>query len=321
MRKEEGDIGPISSIGPIVPPEVTMAKTSEMTLEALRSVPLFASLSDDAATELRNLLTETDVPSKTQVFHKGDTGNAMYLIERGKVRISITDEDRREITLAELAQGDFFGEMSLIDGRQRSADATVIDKARFAVLTRPDFLTFVRSNPDVALGMLGALSDRLRRTDELLRSRVSRNANEEERKRATRADRAADMIAEFGGSWKFIGVSMGLIVLWIILNSYILIRGFDPVPFEILGLLLAVVAGMQVPIIMMSQNRQGEKDRLRADLDYRVNLKNELSLSEVLRRLDVLESERLPKLFEEQNALLAPNEQSPKSKGQSPTAV
>ena len=284
------------------------SKTTEMTLEALRSVPLFASLSDDAATQLRNLLTENDVPSKTQVFSKGDTGNAMYLIERGKVRISITDEDRREITLAELAQGDFFGEMSLIDGRQRSADAIVVDDARFAVLSRSDFLAFVRSNPDVALGMLGALSDRLRRTDELLRSRVSRNANEEERKRATAADRAADLIAEFGGSWKFIGVSMALIVFWIIFNTYILVKGFDPAPFQMLNLLLAVIAGMQAPIIMMSQNRQGEKDRLRADLDYRVNLKNELSLSEVLRRLDVLESERLPKLFEEQKALLVKGE-------------
>jgi len=298
-----------------------MSKTTGMTLEALRSVPLFASLSDDAATELRNLLIQKDVPSKTQVFHKGDTGDAMYLIERGKVRISITDEDRREITLAELAQGDFFGEMSLIDGRQRSADAGVIDDARFAVLSRPDFLTFVRSNPDVALGMLSALSDRLRRTDELLRSRVSRNANEEERKRATTADRAADWIAEFGGSWKFIGVAMGLIVFWIIFNTYIVASGFDPAPFELLSLLLAVIAGMQVPIIMMSQNRQGEKDRLRADLDYRVNLKNELSLAEVLRRLDVLESERLPKLFEEQNALLGPGalekDQNPRSKMQS----
>lgn len=292
-------------------------ENTEMSLEALRSVPLFASLSDDAAKELRDLLTVNDVAGNTQVFHKGDTGNAMYLIERGKVRISITDEDRQQITLAEIAQGDFFGEMSLIDGRQRSADATVIEDARFAVLSRPDFLSFVRSNPDVALGMLSALSDRLRRTDELLRSRVSRNANEEERKRATMADRAADMIAEFGGSWKFIGVSMGLIVLWIIFNSLIIVKGFDPRPFQMLNLVLAVVAGMQAPIIMMSQNRQGEKDRLRADLDYRVNLKNELSLAEVLRRLDVLESERLPKLFEEQNSRLS---QSPVSSSESPVS-
>ena len=292
--------------------------SNQMTLEALRSVPLFASLTDEAAIELRNLLAIKDVSASTELFHKGDTGNAMYLIESGRVRISIIDEDEKEITLAELAQGDFFGEMSIIDGRQRSADAKVVEDARLAVLSRPDFLAFVRSNPDVALGMLGALSDRLRRTDELIRSRVSRNANEEQRKRATMADRAADMIAEFGGSWKFIGVSISLIVFWIVFNSYILFNGFDPKPYQMLNLVLAVIAGMQAPIIMMSQNRQGEKDRLRADLDYRVNLKNELSLAEVLRRLDVLESERLPKLFEDQNARLTTTQvQSPRSNVQS----
>jgi uncharacterized membrane protein len=226
----------------------------------------------------------------------------MYLIESGRVRISIRDDDDAELTLAELAQGDFFGEMSLIDGRQRSADAQVIEDANLAVLSRDAFLAFVRTNPDVALEMLSALTDRLRRTDELLRSRVSRNVNEEEKARLTLADRAADLIAEFGGSWKFIGVSIAMIVFWIIFNSIILVRGFDPAPYQMLNLVLAVIAGMQAPIIMMSQNRQGEKDRLRADLDYQVNLKNELSLAEVLRRLDVLESERLPKLIDDLKA-------------------
>src|SRR6266566_4619442 len=191
---------------------------NEMTLEALRSVPLFATLTDAATTELRRLLKTKNVAAGTQLFHKGDNGDAMYLLETGRVRISITDEDRKEITLA-----------------------------------------------------------------------------------------------EFGGSWKFIGVSVALIVLWIIFNSYILFSGFDPKPYQMLNLVLAVIAGMQAPIIMMSQNRQGEKDRLRADLDYQVNLKNELSLAEVLRRLDVLESERLPKLFEEQNTRLAPRIDSSKT--------
>ncbi len=270
---------------------------SQMTLEALRSVPLFASLDDEAATELRNLLSEKVVPQNTRLFNQGDQGDAMYLIESGRVRISIRDEDKQELTLAELAQGDFFGEMAIIDGRQRSADARVLEDARLAILSRDDFLRFVRTKPDVALEMLCALTDRLRRTDELLRSRVSRNANEEEDARMTIADRAADLIAEFGGSWKFIGVSMGVIVFWIIFNSFVLARGFDPAPYQMLNLGLAIIAGMQAPIIMMSQNRQGGKDRLRADLDYQVNLKNELSLAEVLRRIDVLESERLPKLI------------------------
>jgi uncharacterized membrane protein len=272
---------------------------SEMTLESLRSVPLFSSLDDQTATALRSLLKFKDVSSGTQLFRKGETGDAMYLVESGRVKISITDEDGKELTLAENAQGDFFGEMALIDGRQRSADARVIEDARLAVLARQEFLTFVRSSPDMALEMLAALTDRLRRTDELLRGRVSRNVNDEERARATMADRAADMIAEFGGSWKFIIASMALILFWIIFNSYILVKGFDPAPYQMLNLTLAVVAGMQAPIIMMSQNRQGEKDRLRADLDYQVNLKNELSLTEVLRRLDVLETERLPKMVED----------------------
>ena len=272
---------------------------TQMTLEALRSVPLFASLDDEAAKDLRNLLSDKIVPQNMRLFRQGDKGDAMYLIESGRVRISIRDDDGQEVTLAELAQGDFFGEMSIIDGRQRSADAEVIEDARLAILSRDAFLSFVRTNPDVALEMLSALTDRLRRTDELLRSRVSRNVNEEAKARLTLADRAADLIAEFGGSWKFIGVSIAIIIFWIIFNSFILIRGFDPAPYQMLNLVLAVIAGMQAPIIMMSQNRQGEKDRLRADLDYRVNLKNELSLAEVLRRLDVLESERLPKLIDD----------------------
>lgn len=275
---------------------------SQMTIEALRSVPLFASLDDTAATELRNLLSDKIVPRNTRLFRQGDTGDAMYLIESGRVRISIRDDDKQELTLAELAQGDFFGEMSIIDGRQRSADAQVIEDARLAILSRNAFLSFVRTNPDVALEMLSALTDRLRRTDDLLRSRVSRNVNEEDEARLTLADRAADLIAEFGGSWKFIGVSIGLIIFWIIFNSFILVRGVDPAPYQMLNLALAIIAGMQAPIIMMSQNRQGLKDRLRADLDYQVNLKNELSLAEVLRRLDVLESERLPKLVDDLRA-------------------
>jgi uncharacterized membrane protein len=279
-----------------------MQPATQMTLEALRSVPLFASLDDDAARELRSLLSDKIVPQNTRLFRQGDMGDAMYLIESGRVRISIRDNEEQEVILAELAQGDFFGEMSIIDGRQRSADAKVIEDARFAILSREAFLSFVRSNPDVALEMLSALTDRLRRTDELLRSRVSRNANEEEEARLTVADRAADLIAEFGGSWKFILLSIALIIFWIIFNTFVLIRGFDPAPFAMLNLVLAVIAGMQAPIIMMSQNRQGEKDRLRADLDYQVNLKNELSLAEVLRRLDVLESERLPKLIDDLRA-------------------
>src|SRR2546421_12270436 len=280
---------------------MSIQNASEMTLDAIRSVPLFASLDDNAAGELRTLLRTRTEPGGRSLFRAGDLGDVMYLIESGRVRITVTDDDEKDIVLAELAQGDFFGEMAIIDGKQRSADATVVEDARFAVLSRESFLGFIRNNPTVALEMLSATFSRLRHTDKMLQQRVSRNVNEEQDKRMTIADRAADVIAEFGGSWKFIIAAMGIIVGWIIFNSIVLIRGFDPAPYQMLNLVMGVIAGLQAPIIMMSQNRQGSKDRLRADLDYQVNLKNELALNEVLRRLDVLESERLPLLFAEQN--------------------
>jgi len=273
----------------------------EMTLDAIRSVPLFSSLDDQAAGELRELLTTRDVASGDTLFRAGDQGDAMYLIESGRIRISITDADQKQIVLAELARGDFFGEMAIIDGKHRSADANVIEDGRLAVLSRERFLRLINDNPIVALEMLSATFSRLRHTDKMLQQRVSRNVNEEQEKRMTIADRAADVIAEFGGSWKFIITAMGIIIAWIIFNSYVMVKGFDPVPYQMLNLVMGIIAGLQAPIIMMSQNRQGSKDRLRADLDFQVNLKNELALTEVLRRLDVLESERLPLLFAEQN--------------------
>jgi uncharacterized membrane protein len=273
-----------------------------MTLEAVRSVPLFASLPDAAVRELRDLLRTRHVDAGTLLFRAGDEGDAMYLIESGRVQVSLTGDGRKPIVLADLAQGDFFGEMAIIDGQRRSADARVSETARLAMLSRDDFLRFVRNNPTVAIDMLSATFSRLRRMDQMLHERVSRNANEEQDKLMTIADRAADLIATFGGSWTFIGAAVGVMLFWIVLNSYILATGFDPAPYQMLNLVLAVMAGLQAPIIMMSQNRESEKDRLRADLDYRVNLKNEIALTEVLRRLDVLESERLPLLFAEQHA-------------------
>ena len=266
-----------------------------MKIDALRSVPLFRALDDEAAAELCALLTMREVAAGTSLFNRGEPGDAMYLIENGRVRISVKDTDGHDTTLAEMSNGEFFGEMSLLDGNPRSADATAGTDSRLAVLPRAEFRSFLRKNPDIALGILTALTHRLRRTDDLLRHRVSRNANEEEQAHLTVADRAADLIAEFGGSWKFIGASIAFSLLWILFNTWFLFHPFDEYPYVLLNLVLGMVAGLQAPIIMMSQNRQGQKDRLRADLDYRVNLKNELLLSEVLRRLEAIESHRAPR--------------------------
>jgi CRP/FNR family transcriptional regulator, cyclic AMP receptor protein len=260
-----------------------------MDIETLRAVPLFASLDNEAAAELCQFLSIREYPPSTVIFRNGDPGAAMYLIDRGKVRISVTDADGHMITLAELGSGDFFGEMAMLDGHGRSADATTIEDARLAELTRDDLLSFMQRDPHVTLELLTAMTRRLRRTDDLLRHRVARNVNEIEAAQMTFSDRASDKIAEFGGSWKFIFCAIAFLGFWIILNSWILLnKGFDPFPYILLNLALNMIFALQAPIIMMSQNRQAEKDRIRANLDYQLNLKNELLLTDIAHRLDEL---------------------------------
>ena len=265
-----------------------------MTIDTLRQVPLFESLDDKAAKELCELLETLDCKTDTFLFHEGDAGDAMYVIERGKVRICVQATDGHEVTLTELSRGDFFGEMALFDGQRRSADAVVAENARLAVLSREHFLSFMRDSPGVALEMLTALANRLRHTDELLRHSATRNVNVEEAAQLTVADRAADIIAEFGGSWKFIFAGLFVLNCWVLVNTWLLRdKGFDPYPYLFLCVVLNMLQALQAPIIMMSQNRQAHKDRLRSDLDYQLNLRNELALQEIVARLKTLEREFL----------------------------
>ena len=262
--------------------EDTSDSCGPVQLEQLRQVPFFQDLSPEAAERLCSLLVAREYRAPTRLFEAGDSGDAMYLIEHGRVRITVTDADGHEVTLSELHEGEFFGEMALIDGHERSAGATVLEDTRLAILRRADFLSFINSDSQVMLAMLTELARRLRRTDNLLRHRISRNPNTEEDARTTPADRAADLIATFGGSWKFIGLSLLMLFVWMGMNIwYLKTQAFDPYPFVFLNLVLGMITSLQAPIIMMSQNRQAQKDRLRADLDYEVNLKNELLLTEI----------------------------------------
>jgi uncharacterized membrane protein len=192
--------------------------------------------------------------------------------------------------------------MALLDGERRSADAVVAEDARLALLSREHFLSFMRSSPDVALEMLTALANRLRHTDELLRHSATRNVNVEEAAQLTLADRAADMIAEFGGSWKFILAAVLFFNTWVLINTWLLAeRPFDAYPYLLLSTVINMLAVLQAPVILMSQNRQSYKDRLRAEIDYQVNLKNELALNEIIQRLKTLERDYLRLASEKQS--------------------
>jgi CRP/FNR family transcriptional regulator, cyclic AMP receptor protein len=276
----------------------------QMNVETLRQVPLFESLDDEATHELCDLLENLDCKAGAVLFRAGDEGDAMYLIEEGSVRICVRAKDGHEVTLTELHRGDFFGEMALLGDKPRSADARVAENARLAVLSREHFLSFVRSNPNVALEMLTALANRLRHTDELLRHTATRNVNVEEAAQLTLGNRAADLIAEFGGSWKFIIAAVLSVNVWVWINMWLAWRGeitFDPYPFLLLSTAINVLSILQAPIILMSQNRQSHKDRLRAEIDYQVNLKNELALNEILEHLKALEHKYREQTLDEYN--------------------
>ncbi|HEV2721735.1 MAG TPA: DUF1003 domain-containing protein, partial [Thermoanaerobaculia bacterium] len=178
--------------------------------------------------------------------------------------------------------GEYFGELSLFDRAPRSATATATRASRLIRLDRDDLVDFVNNSPAAALRIIGEMSERLRRTNELMSRQVSRNVLEEAEERLTFGQRIADKVASFGGSWPFILIFMVIMIVWIGMNVVALAR-FDPYPFILLNLVLSTVAAIQAPIIMMSQNRQASKDKLLAENDYQVNMKAEMEIEAMLR--------------------------------------
>ncbi|MEO8216915.1 MAG: DUF1003 domain-containing protein [Acidobacteriota bacterium] len=261
--------------------------------ELLTNVPLFRSLDDDDLQVLAGQLELRNVDRGTAVFREGETGpNSLFIIEDGSVEISRSTA-RGTVELATLYAGQYFGELSLIDGSPRSATATAAKDSRLMVLHRDDFVDFLHKDPAAALLIMGELAARLRNTNELMAQQVSRNVNEEMDEKLTFGQRVADRVAAFGGSWPFIFVFGGIMVVWIGINATNLFR-FDPFPFILLNLVLSTIAALQAPVIMMSQNRQSTKDKLLAENDFRVNLKSEMEISQVLR----LQTEALARLQE-----------------------
>jgi CRP/FNR family transcriptional regulator, cyclic AMP receptor protein len=263
----------------------------------LAEVPLFQLLDDDERATLAGLLDVRSFSKGETVFNYGDAGDALYIVRRGSVQVFVEDCTGETIILSENLTGDVFGEISLLDGGPRTATAVAIDETEALVMNRGDLLDLITRHPHAAMDLLSVMGRRLRSTDELLRTHVSRNLNVEEEERLTLGQRIADHVASFGGSWSFI-ITFGVVLLgWIAVNVYLAVRGaqhglspekaaFDPYPFILLNLFLSMLAALQAPVIMMSQNRQAAKDRLKGDLDYEVNLKAELEVAQLHRKVD-----------------------------------
>jgi CRP/FNR family transcriptional regulator, cyclic AMP receptor protein len=257
------------------------------TMTMIAEVPIFGLLDDEERDALSKMMDCRDFKEGETVFHYGDPGGEIFILRSGRVQLFVESTEGQKIILSENEKGDVIGELSFLDGGSRTATALASEPTEMLVMHRDRLLGFIDKHPHAAMDLLTVVGRRLRATDELLRTRVSRNPNVEEQERLTFGQRIADKVAVFGGSWTFIIIFGVILAVWVVLNSSALLSNhFDPYPYILLNLFLSMIASVQAPVIMMSQNRLSSKDRLKSDLDYEVNLKAELEVAHLHRKVD-----------------------------------
>jgi len=253
----------------------------------LADIPVFSLLDSDERATLAELIKEEDFGAGATIYTVRDFGDNLYIVRRGRVELFVEDDLGEKIVLGEALPGDVMGEISMLDGGPRTATAITTEPCELLRLDRDCLQELFSTHPHAALDLLTVVGRRLRATDELLRMHVTRNANEEEAESLTVGQRVADHVAAFGGSWTFIILFSAIVAVWIVLNSIALLKHkFDPYPYILLNLVLSTLAAFQAPVIMMSQNRQASKDRIKSDLDFEVNRKAELEVAHLHRKLD-----------------------------------
>src|SRR6266404_3151039 len=260
--------------------------------QSLARVPLFRRLGPQELEKLAEEIDQVNFKDGELIFNQHDRGDSLYVVERGSVRIWVIDEDVNEVTLAELRPGDFFGEMAVLDRGERSSSASAIGDTHLHRLSSDDFQQFLIEHPDAAIDVICEIAARMRQTNLLVSQRASRNINVAMEQKSTIGQRIADRVASFGGSWTFIIIYLSFLIAWMAFNTFVLLHygkgengaQFDPYPYILLNLMLSMTAALQAPIIMMSQNRAAEKDRMAAEQDFKVNLKSELMLEELIRK-------------------------------------
>ena len=257
------------------------------TVTMIGEVPIFGLLDEEEREALAQMMDCRAFKEGEVVFHYGDPGGEIFILRTGRIELFVESTEGQKLVLAENEPGDVIGELSFLDGGSRTATALAREDTQLLTMHRDRLMEFIDKHPHAAMDLLTVVGRRLRATDELLRTQVSRNPNVEEEERLTFGQHIADKVATFGGSWTFI-ISFGIVlVIWVIFNSTALLsKHFDPYPYILLNLFLSMIASIQAPVIMMSQNRQSSKDRLKSDLDYEVNLKAELEVAHLHRKVD-----------------------------------
>jgi uncharacterized membrane protein len=254
----------------------------------LKDVPLFALLDDD---ELNVLATQVELRTfgpRQRIYKIGDPAGRAYVLISGAVQVTTIDEDHQEVVFDEPSSGDFFGFASLLDQTPHQTTATALEESRCIEVDRHDIAVLLQQKPHAGMDMLAVLGQHLHAAQQLVRGRAARNPNQMIESEATFGERIADSVASFGGSWTFILTFLAALVVYAGINVYLRGRAWDPYPFILLNLMLSMLAAIQAPVIMMSQNRQDTKDRLRGELDYDVNRRAASEIQGLARKLNQL---------------------------------
>ena len=255
--------------------------------ELLATTKMFELLDEDDRIALAQVIDEQKVPAEHMLFQAGDPGDSLFIVETGEIELFIKDTAGQKIVLTTAGPGDMFGELAMLDSGPRTATALALTDSEVLVLDRDDLVLLFQRRPDSALHMLAALSGLTRKADELLRTRVSRNVNEEMEEHTTPLLRIADWIAWFSGSMQFLILNGAWFIIWISINTLPLpIASFDPFPFGLLTMIVSLEAIFLSCFVLISQNRQAQKDKVRADIEYDVNIKAELEIAHLHEKTD-----------------------------------
>lgn len=266
-------------------------------IEVLRQLTLFEFLEDPDLQQLASVIETIELKEGDVLFEAGDPGDSLFVVNKGEVELFTKDTAGQKIVLAEAQTDDIFGELALLDAGPRSATARAKEDSELLVLDRDHLLFLIRKRPEAALKMLAGIGAMTRKADELLRTRVSRNANDVIEIRSTPLQRVADLIAEFSGSMPFLILNALWFGTWIVINTLPMgIQQFDPFPFGLLTMIVSLEAIFLSCFVLISQNRQAEKDHLRSDIEYEVNIKAELEIQHLHEKNDRMNENLLARL-------------------------
>ncbi len=256
--------------------------------EVLKQVPLFSGFDDDEARVLCEQVEVKTFQPRQRIYKIGDAGGRGYVMVSGLVRVTTTDDDGQEVVVDEPAAGEFFGFASMLEEKPHQTEAVAVEETTCIEVDRSDILALLQRKPHAGMDMLSVLGHHFHVAHQLVRVRANRHPNEIIEEEETRGERVADAVASFGGSWTFIIIFGFFMAIYTVINVILRGKAWDPYPFILLNLVLSMLAAIQAPVIMMSQNRQDKKDRLRSELDFDVNKRTNFEIQGLAHKLNLL---------------------------------